>query len=467
MYRVLLVEDEDIIRNGLVHSIDWAGHGFEVVASAEDGDEAWEKYLALRPDVIITDIKMPQSSGLDLLDKVKRHNPDVFVLLISGHEEFEYARTAIRHGAFEYILKLNVMDVIDDILSRLAEQLRKRVAGADEMIALKQHADARTLELMVRGEAPGELIAGAERILMVAIYGAPPEQNPLPERAAVLRASALTLFVMDAQQAQPSALIARIKAAGMACGVSGVMAADEALFCFYQALKDLDKQILKPRGDGAWAGAGRAAFEDAAILEQYHQIPDMLSAETHFAVHADAIYLPQFRSLCHKRLTRLFQGHANNPQALDDAALGSMLLRFFSMAQMRDCVVGRAAAFCEAAIALKGDAQDDIAKAVAYIDSHYHEDIDAMKVAKLIYLSPQHFSSKFKSRTGQGFSAYLRTKRITRACELLTRGDTPIADIAVAVGYADVKYFYRVFRQQMGQSPNAYRRQPRNEAPKP
>lgn len=468
MYRVLLVEDEDIIRNGLIHSIHWADHGFEVVGSAEDGDEAWEQYLALRPDVVITDIKMPQTSGLALLQKIKEHDPDVFVLLISGHEEFEYARTAIQHGAFEYILKLNVMDVIDDILIRLVEQLRKREAGADAMTALRQHADASALELMVRGKAPKALIAGFAYISMAALCGAPPTPDELPERTVMLRGDQLTLYVVGhitPQQAQPDALLACLRASGLPHGASGVMRIGDVLSCFYAALKDLDQQILGGRGNQPHTTAAPADFEDAVILQRYHQIPGLLAAETHSAVFEDAVWLPQFRSLCHKRLTHLFQKNPDNPESLDDTALTGALFGFFSMAHMRDWALARAGALCEAAIACNADARDDdIATAVAYIDSHYHEDIDATEVARLIYLSPQHFSSKFKAKTGQGFSSYLRDKRLSKACELLARTETPVADIAVAVGYMDVKYFYRVFRQSLGQSPNAYRRQSQKDA---
>ena len=259
MYKILLAEDEYIIREGLIKLVEWGKYGFEVIASAEDGDEAWQKFLDLSPDVVITDIKMPESNGIDLLKSIKAHTPEAIVLLLSGHDDFEYAQAGIRYGAFEYILKLNIMYEIDKTLERLTLEIDKQQKKKAERMALERAAGIHIQTL--RGEAP----------------------------------------------------------------------------------------------------------------ELY----------------------------------------------------------------------------------------DDIDKALIFIDNHFHEDINEAQAAGYAHLSPQYFSVKFKNKVGKGFAAYLRDKRLQEACHLLNGTDYLISDIAFAVGYPDVKYFYRVFKKAYKISPNDYRKQRR------
>ena len=105
MLKIIVAEDEEIIRYGIVHSIQEKDKGthFEVVAECEDGEEALEKITEIQPDIIITDIKMPFMDGLTLLEKLKIRESEMFAVILSGHDEFDYARRAIQAGAFDYI----------------------------------------------------------------------------------------------------------------------------------------------------------------------------------------------------------------------------------------------------------------------------------------------------------------------------------------------------------------------------
>lgn len=105
MLRVVLVEDEEMIREGLINSIDWRSSGFEVAGDAEDGEEGLKLVRALRPDVVITDIRMPFMNGLELTEIIKQEFPQIAVIIISGHDEFEYAKRALRSGVKDYVLK--------------------------------------------------------------------------------------------------------------------------------------------------------------------------------------------------------------------------------------------------------------------------------------------------------------------------------------------------------------------------
>lgn len=110
LYKVLIVDDEVLLRVGLKTTIDWEQVGFTVVAEAANGEQGYEQYKRYNPDVIITDIKMPKKDGLWLVEKIRKENPYVSILVLTCYDEFSYARNALKVGADDYILKSEVED---------------------------------------------------------------------------------------------------------------------------------------------------------------------------------------------------------------------------------------------------------------------------------------------------------------------------------------------------------------------
>lgn len=105
MYRVLIADDDAIIRRGLRKTIEWESHGMEIVGVACDGQEALAMLKELGPHLLLTDIKMPQMSGIELMKEARRLYPDIQVILLTAYEDFEYAKEAIKHRACDYLLK--------------------------------------------------------------------------------------------------------------------------------------------------------------------------------------------------------------------------------------------------------------------------------------------------------------------------------------------------------------------------
>ena len=103
-YTVLVVDDEQEQRLALIERVDWESAGFEVVGEAENGVEALDVLESLEPDLILTDIKMPMISGLELAARVREIRPATQVVILSGYDSFEYAQTAIKYNIISYIL---------------------------------------------------------------------------------------------------------------------------------------------------------------------------------------------------------------------------------------------------------------------------------------------------------------------------------------------------------------------------
>lgn len=130
MFRVLLVEDEPILRQALKALIHWEKYGFDVAAEAGNGLEALEILRGRGGfDVVFTDIRMPQMDGIALAEAIRREFPSVRTVLLSAYREFEYAREAIHHGVFAYLLKEDSHDRINECLRELSRRLAEEQAA--------------------------------------------------------------------------------------------------------------------------------------------------------------------------------------------------------------------------------------------------------------------------------------------------------------------------------------------------
>ena len=125
MYRVVLIDDESIIVEGLRRVIKWADYGCEVVGTAGDAAEGAELIRRLRPHILFTDIRMPGRDGLSMLAGLRSEFPDMQVAVLTGYRDFSYAQEAIRLGVTRFLLKPSKMDEIREALQTMTEKLEK------------------------------------------------------------------------------------------------------------------------------------------------------------------------------------------------------------------------------------------------------------------------------------------------------------------------------------------------------
>lgn len=138
MYRVLLADDEEIIREGVRRAVPWDTLGLTLAAVAEDGAQALALAKKEQPDIVITDIRMPRMDGLDLIRALREQNPDCKLLILTGHGEFTYARTALQLGVSDYLLKPVELPPLCGVLTRLRQELDAERSRQDEIDQLQQ-----------------------------------------------------------------------------------------------------------------------------------------------------------------------------------------------------------------------------------------------------------------------------------------------------------------------------------------
>ena len=156
--KVFLVEDEMVIRRGIKNSIDWEKEGYIFCGEASDGELAYPMIIKEKPDILITDIRMPFMDGLELCKLVKKELPNIKILILSGYDEFDYAKEAIRLGVTEYLLKPISSGKLLEALNGVSESIRREKEDKDlvrkymeEMRKNTEHEKQKFFEQMIAG----------------------------------------------------------------------------------------------------------------------------------------------------------------------------------------------------------------------------------------------------------------------------------------------------------------------------
>lgn len=158
MIKIFLVEDEMIIRRGIKNSIEWEKEGYQFAGEASDGELALPMILREKPDIVLTDIKMPFMDGLELSRLIRKELPETKILILSGYDEFEYAKEAIRIGITDYLLKpvssTRLLEALDDVRRKIEQEKEEKallIQYQKEMQENMEHEKEKFLNVLLNG----------------------------------------------------------------------------------------------------------------------------------------------------------------------------------------------------------------------------------------------------------------------------------------------------------------------------
>lgn len=504
MFRLLIADDEDLVRRGLAALIEREAPDLVVVGVADDGPAALELAEQQRPDIMLTDIRMPGLSGLELIARLRDDRPDLQCIVLSGYDDFEYARRSISLDVAAYLLK--PVDP-DQLLSALAQAQQRLTAQRNAARVQERAQEALTrayLRRLLDGHPngaesePGCLAPAQAWGLLLLQAGAAPDGAPAGFSATLEACCRLTIAgatLVDDQDGY-SCLVAPLEQAGPEAWGRQALALHDAL---NGAGWEVSITAARPAEDPALLGAVRAEAIElhearcsaAAPLLCWEAAPtreggwpvlpltltdDLLQAVSRQGEEAAARaacrlldYLrehstPGVRTLLPQVMLMVIQQvqrHGVQPEVLlgDEPDLRALLARggerSKSEAQLV-ALVRRAAHACEQLGAIH-NVRGTIPELRAYIAEHLNDDLSISALGRQMHLNPKYLAELFKQVCGQPLGEYIIHARMRRACELLAGTTEKVYTIAERVGYGDPKHFATMFRQVIGMSPADYR----------
>ena len=423
MYKVLLVDDEYMITEGLKRLIPFDKWDMEVVATANHADDALD-YVREHPvDIVISDVNMPDKTGLEMIGEMKELLPNSYYILLSGYQEFDYVKKAMNLNVVDYLVKpvdkVELERLLEKIASQLGEESHEPEILSQQLDeeAFKAHLSQKenwwiglskvkqgnfVIPYYVLGQDWQIILADQEfEGLLVMPFEAPYQANFEKWKFNVEKALFYGTVNLDQS---------------------------ESLFSYYEPIYRVIiqgnlQQIIE-----------ELTLLEKIVLENTPRVSITKQLFTQFVM--DVFHL--FEHLKADDMTDIVKNiHAITTFEDLVAYTKETLTSFFGQYRMNENVVS----------------------VLEVIGRDYKKELSLKDISKDLFINPVYLGQLIKKETNSTFAELLNKQRIKAAQQLLLSTNDSIEDICYTVGYSNVGYFYKVFRKLCGKSPKAYRKQ--------
>lgn len=409
MLKVLVIDDEKLVRQMIMRCIDWESIGFQIAGEASSARMGLKMVDELHPDLVCMDVRMPGTDGLSCSRQILERYPDMKILILSGHGEFEYASEGIRIGVFDYLLKpINAQELYQAVC-KAKEAILEEQGHQEELAHVKEALDRHSgyikdkqLSALVHSEAPEQYLDS------LAYFGVE--------------------FHNDLFQV---ALVEMVPEEGE----------------LHREEKDLLKmQTRKIAEDYYGDMRGMFVFDNGADWIV------LLNNESESAIYGCEEELKQY--LENNTGAKGYIGAGNIYTGMENIRLSYREAENAVSEQIREDEKNREEAQC-----LSDREKSLVHKIRDYVDAHYSEEALSLKsVANSYYVNPSYLSRVFKEKTGHTFSGYLLEIRMKEAKRLVAHTELRAYEIAERIGISDPHYFSSCFKKYTGMSVSEYRR---------
>ena len=518
MYKAIIVEDEMFVRMGIRMSVEWEKLGVEIAGDAENGQAAWELYEKEHPDIVLTDIKMPVMTGIELIAKIRERDKRTRIVILSCLEEFSMIKEAMSLGVTDYILKLtmtqeDMVAVMDKVIGELKIYDASASAGeysesATEklLIELTHYNKTQALQALSGAELPFD----RRNMLLAVVVIDPMEQlqeqfhdkygdivkysmlNILKEllgqylkKGMVLSENERTYLLLAGDEEKPVSMVEfsmdellravvrtldeyfRIRPS---VAVSRTFDGLDKLHAMrMQCNEALEYRYLYPAGSVLkYAAVMRQDFAETVrrLLAglQEHSVALSRSAELLKELEEEILRRPT-RQTC----VRLFGQMAefdlketflSDQQRLQAArGLRESLEKSESLPELVQNYLRGVQSLSELSADSVIYLSKPVSMAVEFIRKNYRSEISLGDLSDYAEVSPNYLCSLFKKEVGMNINKYVMEYRIKKAKLLLLTTNMKSYEIAVETGFANESYFSRSFKKMTGVSPSEFRRQ--------
>ncbi|MGO4497295.1 response regulator [Paenibacillus sp. 2RAB27] len=515
MRRVMIVDDEKWIRRGLIQSISWNEWGLELVGEASDGAEGYEMALGKKPDLLFLDMRMPGLDGKQLLAMLSQEVPDLLTIVISGYSDFEYTKEAIRHKAFDYLLKPVKKEELAAVVESALLELDRR--EAEKLKVSRIHGEGWLRQLLLRkGDREEPFIPSTwqtgEYALFVGQsdtfeeYGdlaclLPAIHEQLNRKKPFLFGGRWEYELMTIQEGSREMILAitgavldpkdfcklhatvqnALKQAesvsfsfGLSMGKPEVAMLEEA---YNEARKALSGKPLEAVGvllfaekNGMHLSGNYPQDKEDSFLWVL-QSGNIQDAEQEFE-RLFASFVSDSTTVGHLQWCADILLHAIEKQLQEkdvriEEICGKNTLMYSELIHQRNDLSAVKKLFKEELLPVvlsfyshSGEKQGEkvVGELKKWLESNYEQSFSLHQIASSYYLNPDYLSRTFKKLTGKNFVDYLTDIRMHKAKELMNKTKYKNYEVAQKVGYEDYRYFSQIFKRKVGMTIGEYRK---------
>ncbi|MNM16231.1 putative response regulatory protein [compost metagenome] len=447
--KVLIVDDGHYIVEYLKHLLDWSKFGVDQVETTTNSIEARQMLEQSPADILITDIRMPEVSGIDLLEHVGVLKLKTKVIFLSGYSEFEYAQKAVRLGAFDYLLKPVDKDDMEKAIQKVTEAIGE--SRPEEGVSLENVDGLGYLLSFICGngspiqEAPTGM-NGFEHEPMRFFRLSPADGGEEMKLRDFLKGK---LAFIWATSSSLSGVVPESECETLAAVFPGIAMSET----FQSTQKDRVRHPFY-----RFFYKEETASADVAMLQEWSEFSKLESGEWECARHQIQKRFPRLAGRKQQIIYLVEAAHylymANDKVSAEEVQ-GWL---FDRMERPED--VYESLLFALSRLGRDEDMPgEDIVHTVrTYIAGHLDEALSLDDLGRIVHLHPVYLSKFYKQQTGENLSSYIALKRLERASRLLIDSNLHVVDISRMVGYKKPQYFIKLFKEQYGITPQQYRK---------
>lgn len=515
MIKVLIVDDEPKLRQGLQTLIPWEKLGFTVIAAASNGREALKMIGEEPPDVVIADIRMPVMDGLQLIQNLRSAGGQMECIILSGYADFEYAKQAIQYGVAGYLLKpINIREMsatLQQVRERIeAERLKResyRAGTLDREYYLHRllvsQEKAEDLAVLRDGMKKLDLLWSSYEVVVVGPRVADAELPETLNRLSAGLNQAIEERNMGAVTVLPPYVVLLLntplrgpqrrdqlygeirRIAGeirFIAATGGAVNGPEHVGGSYAKARETAKSAFFRGKDGLLEPESPlCSMPDTARQPSaagYEKMLEELVFRLYYSLEAGnkAMVLPllneaaalffrtgqeeksakqSFFFLCNAIIHKL--AAASRIDLKETEKVSRFLNGIYQHDYLQDLIEETSQFLLEFAEESEPQGKEqEIKKMIGFIHKHYAEDLKLSTLAGLLNYSTPYLGQLFRNKTGEYFNTYLDKVRIQKAKELLSQG-MKVYEAAELVGYTNVNYFFSKFKKYEGRSPSDYK----------
>lgn len=496
MLRVLIIDDEPNVRQGLKIIVPWEKHGFEVCGDSGDADEGLEKIFDLKPDIVLIDIKMPGRLGTDIIREAREKNFNGKFIIISGYSNFEYAKDAIKYGVKSYILKPVDEDELMDILL----ELKKEIDIEKKWEGEKRIVDEVNLQKLIL-EGAGDIersyfqYDNFQIVLITNCMESDNNESSLINLENVIKEK-LEAYANDIQITRIKNYIVLLfkdfrtsriertledlkKKIYLQLKIKLFMVIGEKVKIpteinkSYRSAKSLmkysflylDKEIIS-LDDIDKENNFNDEFFDVEKIYSYVEVNDFEQIDLEFknmkSYFINKKYLEEDIKIMAIKILLELKEKLLKDYELENAILPNkenMIRQINAKKSLNDLILYLNDNFISMSKLIGEKSADNIIKKmVNYINKNYYKDLKLEGLASIFNYNSAYLGKLFKSEIGENFNTYLDKVRIEKAKGLLVEEHLKVYQVSERVGYKNIDYFHSKFRKYVGMSPMQYKK---------
>lgn len=501
--KVLIVEDEFIMRQGMKHMMDWEKEGFQIVGEASNGQEGLLLTEKLKPHIILADIVMPVMDGIEFSEIIGKRFPDIQFIVLSSYDKFDYVKSTLLNGAVDYILKPMINP---ELLIRTLKKAADRIPGFTFPVSGEASFESRAERILLGYHTEADSREFAEifpyylyRLLAVDLKrlcgSSKSEQNrarSLVEDYFAREERFASLHVFIDESILCTVINYRVKNEGEILQAVQMLS-DRMNKLYPQSLMVLSRKFpeLNHMRDiymqeiQTEIGSGFYSDKNLIISKEIREVKELdrfefekyvehLSRKRYqdalkmFEDYTEYAWANHMEERVMKNLTKnLLYNYLMEIEkySVKSENLKEQYFQEIDAAQrieeyqrMIRKITGEIRQILEGI----GEKEDHrIMEIRKFVEGHYMEPLELSDIAERFNFNYSYLSAYFSQTTKEGFSEYLNKIRIKEACRLLVETDSSISEVGGCVGYGEHSYFCRVFKKITGETPSSYRRRVR------